>query len=79
METADIVQEERSMAIEEKISAHETIREMYGRLHEAGLTNVVDRFMAQELTRCPYCMQGISCQLCSNGPRWTSVFWIPNM
>lgn len=56
------------MAIEEKISAHETIREMYGRVHETGVTNVVDRFMAQELTRCPYCMQGISCQLCSNGP-----------
>jgi carbon-monoxide dehydrogenase catalytic subunit len=56
------------MAVQEKISVHETIREMYERVHKADVTNVVDRFQAQELTRCPYCTQGISCSLCSNGP-----------
>ena len=52
----------------EKISAHESIREMYERVHKEGLTNVVDRFEAQQPTRCPFCSQGLSCQLCSQGP-----------
>jgi len=52
----------------EKVSAHESIREMYERVHEEGLTNVVDRFEAQQPTRCPFCSQGLSCQLCSQGP-----------
>jgi carbon-monoxide dehydrogenase catalytic subunit len=52
----------------EKVSAHESIREMYERVHKEGLTNVVDRFEAQQPTRCPFCSQGLSCQLCSQGP-----------
>lgn len=54
--------------MEEKVSAHASIREMYERVHEEGLSNVVDRFEAQQPTRCPFCTPGLSCQLCSNGP-----------
>ncbi len=52
---------------EEKISAHESIREMYERVHGEGLTNVFDRFEAQG-KRCTFCSEGIRCALCSNGP-----------
>jgi carbon-monoxide dehydrogenase catalytic subunit len=52
----------------EKVSAHESVREMYERVHKEGLTDVVDRFEAQQPTRCPFCSQGLSCQLCSQGP-----------
>jgi len=52
----------------EKVSAHESVKEMYQRVHVEGLTNVVDRFEAQQPTRCPFCSRGLSCQLCSNGP-----------
>ncbi len=49
------------------ISAHASVREMYELVHGKGLTNVVDRWLAQS-TKCPFCSAGISCQLCSNGP-----------
>jgi len=56
------------MLMEEKVSAHESVKEMYIRVHGKELTNVVNRFEAQQPTRCPFCSQGLSCQLCSNGP-----------
>ena len=49
------------------ISAHASVREMYERVHADGMTNVVDRWFAQQ-PKCPFCSGGISCQLCSNGP-----------
>ncbi len=52
----------------EKVSAHESIREMYEKVHADGVTNVFDRYKAQGDKRCPFCTQGISCALCSNGP-----------
>jgi carbon-monoxide dehydrogenase catalytic subunit len=51
----------------ELISAHASVREMYERVHESGMTNVVDRWFAQQ-PKCPFCSGGVSCQLCSNGP-----------
>lgn len=54
--------------MEEKVSAHVSVRDMYNRVHRDGLTNVVDRFESQQPTRCPFCSKGLSCQLCSNGP-----------
>lgn len=54
--------------MEEKVSAHESVKKMYERVHSEELTNVVDRFEAQQPTRCPFCSRGLSCQLCSNGP-----------
>ena len=35
---------------------------------EDGLTNVFDRWAQQEKARCKFCLQGLSCQLCSQGP-----------
>ncbi len=50
------------------VSEHETVERMYRFVSEHGITNIVDRFLAQEKGRCPYCMKGLSCQLCSMGP-----------
>lgn len=52
----------------EKISYHETVNRMYERVASEGITNIADRFRAQEKGRCPFCTQGLSCQLCSMGP-----------
>ena len=52
-----------------EISAHESVREMYERLKADGMSNVWDRWQAQEQVRCrSFCMKGLSCQFCSNGP-----------
>jgi carbon-monoxide dehydrogenase catalytic subunit len=32
------------------------------------MSNVFDRWAVQEKIRCKFCLQGLSCQLCSNGP-----------
>jgi len=56
-----------------RISEHESIRRMYDRIVEDKMTNVWDRYEAQGLgndpdKRCPHCMAGVRCDLCSNGP-----------
>ena len=51
----------------ETISAHESIIKMHNILHKDNITNSFDRALAQG-KRCSFCEQGISCQLCSNGP-----------
>ena len=57
----------------DRISYHESVLKMYERLKEDGVTNVWDRYVAQGLgknpdQRCPFCMAGTRCDLCSNGP-----------
>jgi carbon-monoxide dehydrogenase catalytic subunit len=44
------------------------MREMYQHVHAQGLTNVFDRWGQQEKIRCNFCAQGLSCQLCAQGP-----------
>lgn len=44
------------------------MRDMYQHVHAQGLTNVFDRFSQQEKIRCTFCSEGLSCQLCANGP-----------
>ncbi|WP_408956370.1 anaerobic carbon-monoxide dehydrogenase catalytic subunit [Natroniella sp. ANB-PHB2] len=51
-----------------KVSVHETVNEMYEKIHQDGLSNVFDRFDPQEKIRCGFCSDGVSCQLCTNGP-----------
>lgn len=51
-----------------EVSYHESINEMYKKVREDGVTNVVDRYNQQEKGRCPFCTEGLSCQLCSMGP-----------
>ncbi len=53
---------------EEKVSYHQSINEMYEKVREDGLSNIVDRFRGQDETRCPHCVKGLSCTLCSMGP-----------
>jgi carbon-monoxide dehydrogenase catalytic subunit len=58
---------------ETRISYHQSVRRAYQRLKEEGITNVWDRYEAQGLgsdpdRRCPFCMGGVRCDLCSNGP-----------
>ncbi|MCF8105296.1 MAG: anaerobic carbon-monoxide dehydrogenase catalytic subunit [Desulfohalobiaceae bacterium] len=56
-----------------RISQHDATQRMYDRISEDNMTNVWDRYEAQGLggdpdKRCPYCMAGVRCDLCSNGP-----------
>ena len=57
----------------DRISYHESVRKVYQRIKEDGMDNIWDRFEAQGMggdpdRRCPFCMGGIRCDLCSNGP-----------
>ena len=57
----------------ERISHHESIRRAYERIKKDGITNIWDRYEAQGLgsnpdQRCPFCQEGVRCDLCSNGP-----------
>src|SRR3990170_4702858 len=51
----------------EPVSAHTSIIKMHSILRKDNVTNSFDRSDAQG-KRCSFCEQGISCQLCSNGP-----------
>ena len=56
-----------------RISHHESVLKVYDRIKKDGMDNVWDRFEAQGMggdpdKRCPFCMAGVRCDLCSNGP-----------
>ncbi|MDD2496856.1 MAG: anaerobic carbon-monoxide dehydrogenase catalytic subunit [Desulfitobacteriaceae bacterium] len=53
---------------EGRVSYHDSVEEMLKRIREDGMSNVFDRWVLQEKIRCKFCLQGLSCQLCSNGP-----------
>ncbi|MFW6035701.1 MAG: anaerobic carbon-monoxide dehydrogenase catalytic subunit [Halothermotrichaceae bacterium] len=44
------------------------MREMYQVVNDAEMTNVFDRFSDQQPIQCKFCVEGLSCQLCANGP-----------
>jgi len=57
----------------DRISYHESVQKSYERIKQDGLTNIWDRYEAQGLgsspdQRCPFCLSGARCDLCSNGP-----------
>ena len=57
----------------ERISYHKSVRKAYERIKKDGITNIWDRFEAQGFSgdpdkRCPFCLKGARCDLCSNGP-----------
>ena len=54
--------------IEGRVSYHDSVEEMLERIREDGLTNAFDRYALQEKIRCKFCLEGLSCKLCSNGP-----------
>ena len=57
----------------DRISYHESVRKMYDRIKSDNMNNIWDRYEAQGLgsnpdQRCQFCMAGVRCDLCSNGP-----------
>ncbi len=59
---------------DDRISYHESVRKVFTeRIKQDGMTNIWDRYEAQGMggnpdQRCPFCMAGTRCDLCSNGP-----------
>lgn len=51
-----------------RVSYHDSVEEMLIRIREDGLSSVFSRWPEQEKIRCKYCLEGMSCQLCSQGP-----------
>ena len=56
-----------------RISYHESVRKVYDKIKSDNMNNIWDRYEAQGLggnpdQRCPFCMGGVRCDLCSNGP-----------
>lgn len=57
----------------ERISYHKSIQKVYERIKKDGMNNIWDRYEAQGMggnpdKRCPFCLKGARCDLCSNGP-----------
>lgn len=60
---------EKTFRIDGRISYHDSVQDMYeNRLKPDGMSTVFDRFDPQAKIRCNFCLEGLSCQLCSNGP-----------
>lgn len=53
---------------EGRFSYHDSVEEMLKRIKSDGLTSVFSRWPVQEKIRCSFCLQGLSCQLCTHGP-----------
>jgi anaerobic carbon-monoxide dehydrogenase catalytic subunit len=53
---------------EGRVSYHDSVEEMLKRIRQDGLSNAFDRYALQEKIRCKFCLEGLSCQLCSDGP-----------
>lgn len=51
-----------------RLSYHDSVEEMLIRIRDDGLSSVFSRYEEQEKIRCKFCLQGLSCQLCTNGP-----------
>ena len=57
----------------DRISFHKSVQKLYKRLKKDNMSNIWDRYVAQGLggdpdRRCPFCLGGNRCDLCSNGP-----------
>lgn len=53
---------------EGRVSYHDSVEEMLKVIRKDGMSNAFDRFAAQEKIRCKFCLEGLSCKLCSDGP-----------
>lgn len=51
-----------------RVSIHDSVEEMLERIRSDKLSNAFDRYDEQEKIRCKFCLDGLSCQLCSDGP-----------
>ena len=54
--------------LEGRVSYHDSVEEMLKRIREDGLSSVFSRWEDQEKIRCKFCLEGLSCQLCTQGP-----------
>lgn len=54
--------------LEGRVSYHDSVEEMLKRIQTDGLSSVFSRWTPQEKIRCKSCLQGLSCQLCTQGP-----------
>lgn len=54
--------------MEGRVSYHDSVEEMLVRIRDDGLSSVFSRWEEQEKIRCKFCLQGMSCQLCTQGP-----------
>lgn len=54
--------------LEGRVSYHDSVEEMLKRIQTDGLSSVFSRWDPQEKIRCKFCLQGLSCQLCTQGP-----------
>jgi len=57
----------------DRISYHESVQKMYERIKSDDMNNLWDRYASQGSPkdpdkRCKFCMAGVRCDLCSNGP-----------
>ncbi len=57
-----------SQKMGERVSYHDSVEEMLIRIRDDGLSSVFSRWDPQEKIRCNFCMAGLSCWLCTNGP-----------
>ena len=53
---------------EGRVSYHDSVEELLKRIRDDGLSSVFSRWEVQEKIRCKFCLQGLSCQLCTQGP-----------
>ncbi len=53
---------------EGRMSYHASVEEMLQRIRDDGLSSVFSRWGEQEKIRCKFCLEGLSCQLCTQGP-----------
>ncbi len=54
--------------MEGRVSYHDSVEEMLIRIKEDGLSSVFSRWDEQEKIRCKFCLEGLSCWLCTQGP-----------
>lgn len=54
--------------LEGRVSYHDSVEEMLKRIETDGLSSVFSRWSPQEKIRCKFCLEGLSCQLCTHGP-----------
>ena len=54
--------------LEGRVSYHDSVEEMLKRIQTDGLYSVFSRWSPQEKIRCKFCLEGLSCQLCTHGP-----------
>lgn len=54
--------------LEGRVSYHDSVEEMLKRIQTDGLSSVFSRWSPQEKIRCKFCIEGLSCQLCTHGP-----------